>query len=170
MTTSVDNVREELQWFLDRARAAKRRTMREFAEEEVVIPDGPFSGRRFRCSRQPYTRLWLDAVDSKRWSRLVATGPTQSGKTLACFVIPLLYHLFEIGETVICGVPDMDMAADKWREDILPAIERSKFRDLLPSRGGGSRGGKVESIQFLNGATLKFMSGGGGDKSPARLT
>ena len=39
---------------------------------------------------------------------------------------------FRLGETVICGLPDMDMAADKWREDILPAIERSRYRDLLP--------------------------------------
>jgi hypothetical protein len=134
--------------------------MRQFAEEEIVIPDGPFFGRRFRCHRQPYSGLWFDAVDSGHWSRCVATGPTQSGKTLSCFVIPLLYHLFEQGETVICGLPDKDMAADQWREDILPAVEQSRYRDLLPRRGGGSRGGRVESLQLANGATLKFLAGG----------
>lgn len=144
--------------------------MRAFAEAEIVIPSGPFAGRRFACNRQPYTRLWFDAVDSGLYSRCVATGPTQSGKTLTCFIIPLLYHLFELGETVICGLPDMDMAADKWREDLLPVIERSRYRELLPSQGGGSRGGRVESLQFNNGATLKFMSGGGGDKSRAGFT
>jgi phage terminase large subunit GpA-like protein len=161
---------DDLRWFLAQSKPRRLRTMRAFAEQEIVIPDGPFAGRRFRCSRQPYTGLWFDEVDSGRWSRYVATGPTQSGKTLSCFVIPLLYHLFELGETVICGLPDMDMAADKWREDILPAIEQSRFRELLPRRGGGSRGGRVESIQFGNGATLKFMSGGGGDKSRAGFT
>jgi hypothetical protein len=50
--------------------------MRAFAESEIVIPNGPFAGRRFKCSRQPYTRLWFDAVDSGLWSRCVATGPT----------------------------------------------------------------------------------------------
>ena len=160
----------DLQWFLRQARPRRMRSMREFAEREIVIPDGPYVGRRFRCDRQPYTGLWLDAVDSGAWSRFVATGPTQSGKTLSCFVIPLLYHLFELEETVICGLPDMDMAGDKWREDILPAIEQSRYRNLLPSRGGGSRGGRVESLQFRNGATLKFMSGGGGDKSRAGFT
>ena len=164
------NTRDDLAWFLDRARPRRVRSLRAFAEAEVVIPDGPWQGRRFRCDRQPYTGLWFDAVDTGHWNRCVATGPTQSGKTLACFVIPLLYHLFEIGETVICGLPDMDMAIDKWREDILPAIEQSRFRDLMPRRGGGSRGGRVESLQFLNGATLKFMSGGGGDKSRAGFT
>jgi len=159
--------RAELRWFFEQARPRRWRTLREFAEQEIVIPSGPFAGRRFRCDRQPYTRLWFDAVDSGLWTRFVATGPTQSGKTLTCFIIPLLYHLFEIGETVVCGLPDMDMAADKWREDLLPVIEQSRYRDLLPQSGGGSRGGKVESLRFGNGATLKFMSGGGGDKSRA---
>ncbi len=160
----------DLRWFLSQARPRRLRSLRAFAEQEVIIPDGPFTGRRFRCDRQPFTGLWFDAVDSGNWSRCVATGPTQSGKTLSCFVIPLLYHLFELGETVICGLPDMDMAADKWREDILPAIEQSRFRELMPRRGGGSRGGRVESLQFANGATLKFMSGGGSDKSRAGFT
>ncbi|QDU28516.1 Phage terminase large subunit (GpA) [Anatilimnocola aggregata] len=160
----------DLRWCISRARAPRLRTMRQFAEAEIVIPDGPFEGRRFRCDRQPYTALWLDAVDSGKWSRFVATGPTQSGKTLSCFVLPLLYHLLEIGETVICGLPDMDMAGDKWREDILPVIEQSRYRDLLPRKGGGSRGGRVDAMQLRNGATLKFMSGGGNDKSRAGFT
>ena len=162
--------RDDLHWFLAQARPRRLRTMRAFAEAEIIIPDVPFKGRQFRCARQPYTGHWFDAVDSGRWSRCVATGPTQSGKTLACFVIPLLYHWFELGETVICGLPDMDMAGDKWREDILPSVEQSRYRDLLPRKGGGSRGGRVESLQFANGATLKFMSGGGGDKSRAGFT
>lgn len=161
---------DDLRWFLQQARPRRLRTMRQFAEAEIIIPAGPFAGRRFRCGRQPFTGLWFDEVDSGRWSRYVATGPTQSGKTLSCFVIPLLYHLFELGETVICGLPDMDMAADKWREDLLPVIERCRYRELLPTRGGGSRGGRVETLQFGNGATLKFMSGGGSDKSRAGFT
>lgn len=83
--------------------------------------------------------------------------PTQSGKTLACFPVPLLYHLFELGETAISRLPDMDMAADKWRENILSVIEKSKYPDLMPARGGGSRGGQVDAIQFLNGARMKFV-------------
>ena len=149
---------DDLRWFLGQCRPRRLRSMRQFAEEEIVVPSGPYAGRRFRCARQPYTGLWFEQIDSGNWSRCVATGPTQSGKSLSCFVIPLLYHLFEMAETVICGLPDMDMAADKWREDLMPVIENSRFRDLLPSAGGGSRGGRVESLQFANGATLKFMS------------
>ena len=170
LTSTMQQTRSDLHWFLEQARPKRLRSMRAFAEQEIIIPAGPFVGRRFRCARQPYTQLWFDEVDSGRWSRCVATGPTQSGKTLSCFVIPLVYHLFELGETAICGLPDMDMAADKWREDILPVIEQSRYRDLLPRQGAGSRGGRVETFQFGNGATLKFMSGGGSDKSRAGFT
>jgi phage terminase large subunit GpA-like protein len=168
--TANHPTRDDLQWFLKQARPRRLRSIRAFAEAEIVIPSGPFEGRRFKCSRQPFTGLWFDALQSGNWSRCVATGPTQSGKTLTCFIIPLLYHLFEIGETVILGLPDMDMASDKWKLDILPVIEASRYRDLMPSHGGGSRGGRVESLTFANGATLKFMSGGGSDKSRAGFT
>lgn len=146
------------------------RKMRQFANEEIVIPDGRFEGRRYNTDRQPYSRLWLDLVDSGLWNRFFATGPTQSGKTLSCFIIPTLYHLFEVQETVICAVPQMEMARDKWNEDLLPAIEKSRYRELLPTKGGGSKGGAVESVRFRNGVTLKFMSGGGNDKKRAAFT
>lgn len=84
------------------------------------------------------------------------------------YVIPVLYHLFELGETVIIGLPDMRMADDKWQMDFLPVIEASKYREFLPSTGEGSRSGKIKSsIRFLNGAALRFMSGGGNDKARA---
>lgn len=161
---------EELTSFCRMSRVERLRTMREFAEQEIVIPDGPYKNRRFSCLRQPFSRLWFDLVDSGKWQRYFAAGTTQSGKTLSCFVIPTMYHLFEIGETVICGLPSMDIAGDKWREDFLPAIEASRYKDLLPDRGTGSRGGKFNSIRFKNGTTLKFMSGGGGDKKRAAFT
>jgi len=162
-------------WAIAAARAPRIRTMREFAESEIVLPTGPFAGLGFRCDRQPYTGVFFDAVDSalrRRWNRICATGPTQSGKTLAAFAVPILYHLFEMGETVVAGVPHMDTAGDKWRQDLLPVIKASpRLREQLPRRGAASRGGgKIESITFRNGATLRFMSGGGGDKSRASFT
>lgn len=161
---------KEWRRFFELARPRRRRSMLEFAEQEIVIPDGKYKGEQFLADTQPFMRLWLNEVDSGRWRRHVTTGPRQSGKTLLCFVIDLLYHLFEIGETVICLVPDMNIAWDKWREDIEPAIKASRYADLLPDTGPGSRGGKVEAIKFLNGPTLKFMSGGGGDRRRQAFT
>jgi phage terminase large subunit GpA-like protein len=109
-------------------------------------------------------------VESGRWRRIFTTGPSQSGKTLLGSVIPLMYHLFEMRETVIYGVPSLDMVGDKWAEDILPAIAASQYRDLLPKSGRGSKGGTATRVQFLNGQTLRFMTAGGGDKSRAGFT
>jgi hypothetical protein len=67
--------------------------------------------------------LWLDAVDSGLWTRFAVTGPSQTGKSISAFVIPILYHLFEHRETVIAAVPDENMLRDKWRLDLLPVID-----------------------------------------------
>lgn len=156
----------------DAIRTPRLRSMREFAEQEIIIPTGPFAGLRFNCARQPFSRLWFDEVDSGRWRRFVGTGPTQSGKTLQCFVIPIMYHLFEVGEDVILGAPTTDIARDKWTRDILPAIKASRYRDLVPRSGAGAKGGKSEIvlIEFRNGRVLRVMTGGGDDKSRSNFT
>lgn len=147
-------------------------SMREWAESTIIIPDGPHKGEPFSCITQPFSSLFFDSVDSGEWDRIATTGPTQTGKSLICYVIPVLYHLFAIGETVVAGLPTMAMADDKWAEDFLPVIMASpELREMLPTRGEGSRGGKVKSrVKFRNGATLRFMTGGGKDKSRAGFT
>lgn len=153
------------------ARLAPVRTMRVFAEEELVVPDGPHAGLRFRADRQPFGPAWFDAVDSGLYNRFVITAGAQSGKTLLGSTIPTLYYLFEHGETVVYGVPDQGMADDKWRQNLLPLIEASRFREYLPAAGEGSRGGRVErKVTFLNGAVLRFMSGGARDRGRAGFT
>ena len=152
------------------ARVSPLRSIRQFAEQEVVIPDGDYKGQLFRCHRQPAHGLWFDEIDSGRWSRFAFVACQQSGKTLAGYVIPIMYHAFEIQETVIVGLPTMDIAKDKWEVDIKPAIEASRYADLLPKSGGGSRGGTPELITLRNGANLKFMSGGGGDEKRSAFT
>lgn len=148
-----------------------RRPMSQWVEEEIVLPNGPFADQRYRHARHPASRLWFSELESGRWQRFAATGPTQNGKTLMCYVAPVLYHLFEIGETVIVGLPDMAMANDKWKQDFLPVINASRYKELLPTKGEGSRGGSVKSsITFTNGATLRFMSAGGGDKKRSAFT
>lgn len=106
------------------------------------------------------------------WSRWAITGCVQSGKTLSGVVIPVLYHVFELKESVIYGTPTMEMAGDKWRKEILPVINRvPEFRRLLPAHGRGSRGGdKLEAITFRHGPEIRFMSGGGRDEQRSGYT
>lgn len=171
LTQSPNPALDEWSWATEQAKAPRLRSMRQFAEEEIMIPTGPYKGMRFRCDRQPFTRLWFDEIDSGRWSRFWATGPSQASKTLIGFCIVLLYHLFEMRETVICGLPNYDMAADKWGDDILPAIEACpQFREFLPRKGATSKGGLSTAIRFSNGSQLRFMTAGGGDKAVAGKT
>jgi len=144
--------------------------MRQFAEQEIVLPDGPYQGQRFRVARQPAHGLFFDAVDAGQFFRYACTGPQQSGKTLAFVVIPILYHLFERVQTVLFGLPTMDMAGDKWKMDIRPAIEASRYAQFLPRKGAGSGGGTPSLIQFGNGSALKFITAGGDDAKRAGFT
>lgn len=144
--------------------------MRQFAEEEIVIPSGTRQGMRYDAEVQPFNRLWFDALDSGNWRRFAATGPSQSSKTLIGSNIPVAYHLFERRDDVIYAVPNLDMVADKWQNDLLPIIANTRYAEHIPERGAGSRGGTPTLIQFTNGAKLRFMTGGGRDKSRAGYT
>lgn len=146
--------------FAESAKVAPIRSMRQFAEQEIIIPDGDFQDLPFRVDRQPFTKLWFDACDDSQWNTFVACGPTQTGKSLSCLVIPACYHLFEMRENVIIGVPRMEIAEEKWFKDIQPTIMKTSYADLLPRKGPGSKGGIGETMMFANGAILKFMTGG----------
>lgn len=164
-------IKEEVRWFAQAMRTPEVRSLRRFAEEEVIIGEGDLRGTRFRCDTLPWTGLLFDEIDSERWRRIIIRGCVQGGKTLCGFVIPCLWHLFEHREVFICGVPTMDMAFDKWRKEIEPTILATpKFKSLLPERGRGSRGGNFEAMPFRNGAELKFMPGHGGDEKRSGYT
>src|SRR5574343_159815 len=91
-------IHAELSWCLSRAKAQVVRPISQWVEDELIIPDGPFKDERYRHYRHPASRLWFEALDSGMWNRAAATGPTQNGKSLMCWVAPILYHLFELQE------------------------------------------------------------------------
>lgn len=165
------NLLEELTLFVARSQPQMVRTISQWVEDELILPSGPFKGERYRHRRHPASRLWFTALAANAWNRFAASGPTQNGKTLMCYVAPIMYHLFELQETVIIGLPTMQMAQDKWAEDLLLAIEASRYRELLPTSGEGSRGGQVKrAIRFRNDVSMRFMTAGGGDKQRAGYT
>jgi hypothetical protein len=146
------------------------RTMSQFVEEDIIIPSGPKKGMPFDLNTQPFARHFFALVDAALYPRFAVTGPTQTGKTLACFVVPAMYYLFERHENVGCGIPEMGMAMDKWRNDFEPAIRASKYADQIPEMGRGSKGGEFESITFKNGATLYFLTAAGKDNKRSGKT
>lgn len=159
-------------------RPQKRLTMEEFSRT-LKIAEGREKGRRFNPRHQPFQRLWFQEFDigrtsgqySPRWTRFATCGCVQSGKSLLCFDIPILYYLLECGERVIVGVPTGEQASQKWEYELKPMIEDSPYRWMLPKSGKGSRGGtEVSRVRFGNGAELIFMTGHGGDEKRSSTT
>lgn len=168
--TQIETLLDDCLRACDLAKIPLHRPISQFACEEIIIPSGPFKDQAFNFEFQPFVRLLFELMESGQFCRYAVTGTTQAGKSLNALVIPVMYHLFEIGEDVIVGIPQMEMAMEKWKKDFLPVIEKSRFADLLPESGQGSKGGKFESITFLNGVTLKFMSARGGDEKRSGST
>ena len=159
--------------FTHLARSRVVRSMLQFFEEELVIPEGRYRGTRWRAATQPYAALLVREMDNPRWRRFAITGCVQSGKSLIGFVGVIMYYLFETVEPVIVGVPTVDeVGKDKWENEIKPAIAASRYAKYLPTEGAGARGGFPShgEIRLKNGARLKFMSGSGGDEKRSSYT
>jgi len=170
LTARFESLRREFSNFCDNSIPTAQRTVREFAEDEIVCPPGgPRENEPFTIEAQPFAGLLFDSIESGQFHRYAITGPLQSGKTFLLIIV-CMWHLFEVGENVIYGIPQMEMAMDKWRRDFLPVIMNSRYRDMLPTTGAGSEGGKFDSITFKNGKTLKFMSAKGGDEKRSGVT
>jgi phage terminase large subunit GpA-like protein len=155
-------------------RPRKVRTMREFAEQEIILPPGgPCAGQKFSCDFMPWTGLILDEFDAGRWKIFAISGPVQDGKTTLALIIPMAYFLFEMQENIIFAAPKMEIGQGKFETEIKPMILHTAYANLLPETGRGVRGGRSESILFGNGARLRFMAAGGGEEQrrafPARL-
>lgn len=156
---------------LRRANKRALRTRKQFALEEIIIPEGRHKGELLREEFQPFAIDLLDQMDKTPHRRYAISGCVQSGKTLIALVVNLCWHLFELGHTVIYGVPEMKMAKKKWLKEILPVIMANpKFRKMLPDKGSGSQGGFDGTIEFKNGATLEFMGATGNDSRRSSST
>lgn len=168
----IETLRKELAKILRASVTRPPLTFREFLETRLTLPDGPHRGKRFRIERQPVIGLWADAVDSGYWTEFVFTAPSQFGKTLAAFCGPILWHTCELDDNTVMGVPYGDMAADKWKMDLVPVLRSSpELRKLQPISGSGSAGGKVRDLITLsNGIVIKPMSAGAADTGKAGFT
>ncbi len=165
------SLRKHFAAFFERGRPKVIRDHVRFAEEAIRVDDtGIKGGGCFSCETQPFSRLVLQEFDNRYWTRHVGFGCVQSGKTLLYLVIPAGRHLFEIGDNFGVGVPQMEVAADKWRDEFFGTFNRS-FPELMPTFGTGSRGGsRFEAVTFKNGRTLKFLSGQGKSEKRSGIT
>jgi len=162
---------EDMIGFVTESRPREIRNMREWAEDDVLIPDGPHKGMPFSCRNQPVHGLILDSLIDKRFQYYALTGPVQSGKTTIGMIIPLMYYQCELRSNTLLGAPDDYIAANKWKVVLKPAYESSAYSGILPQKGPGSKGGsQLDTIYFENGTHMKLMTAGGGDSARSSYT
>lgn len=150
------------------ARPRRVRPLLDFAEAELRYPTGRFRGQKSSRTYQPATSLLMAELSRDHWLQTFVVGPHQAGKSFS-IIAWLMWRLFEAGqEDVIFGLPDLGMRSTKWRKDILPMIQASAYRTMLPRSGSGSRLGVAEIIVFENGVSLQFCRGRGGDAQTRR--
>lgn len=151
-------------------RSPRLRSRCEFAESEIVLPrTGPKANRRLKFAYQPYFGTFLRAMDNGPWRRFAFTGSVQSGKT-TLLMTNVMWHLFERREDVVLQLPKKKMGHKKWRDDLRPLIEASRYHALLPKTGKGSQGGDFEEVRFRNGTVLTLFSGSGSDEERSSIT
>ena len=160
--------------FLEGCVSKPVRSIQEFALDEIILPmdGGKHGGQAFSLDYQPYVELLWNELTFGNWSTFVITGPTQSGKTLSAFVIPVLHIVSELKTPCVVGVPDLNMVTDKWREDFEPVMRASpSLVGLIPTKGSGSKEGSVkDAVRLRSGVTMRFMTRGGSDQSKAGFT
>jgi len=161
---------EEWTWAIEACRAPRLRSMREFAEQEIIIPDGPYKDLKFNCDRQPFVSLWFAALEMSCWRRRFAVGPVQTGKTLICFVIPILWHLFENGwedkefiRQRVYGMDEIRAEVKKWTpEEVrsvtgVPESQMRRVARTLADLDGADIVARIHIAEALSyrGETLK---------------
>jgi hypothetical protein len=82
MTLTLNPTVPVLRRLASLSRTPRLRSMRQFAEEEITLPTGPFRGRKLKVERNPFAALLLDEYDHGGWKRFFSTGPHQSGKSV----------------------------------------------------------------------------------------
>lgn len=145
----------------------------------MVIPEGRYQGSLWQPEFQPFAYHLLHLMDTLPYRRFAVTGCVQSGKTLVALVFNLCWHLFELRQSVIFMVPELNMAEKKYTDEIEPVINASPFlrrmaygsaqRFSVP-KGSGSRGGFSNTIRFANGCRLEFMGATGNDSRRSSST
>jgi phage terminase large subunit GpA-like protein len=118
----------------------------------------------------PTSTILLREYDAGRFTRFAGSGPTQTGKTLVLLVIPLAFAICELRQSFLIAAPTLEIAQEIWTDKVRDWFLRTRYADLLPTEGLGSKLGKVSELRFRNGAILYFRGAGRHDQSLLSIT
>lgn len=120
----------------------------------IILPD---SGEYFNPDSKPFIKPIFEAFDNPDVTEIWATGCTQSGKTTAMFVLPVIYTICVLNENAGIAVPSKPMGMDKWDRDLLPILKSSQYSHLLSNFSLSLY--NTNSVKFNNGRFLKWFLG-----------
>ena len=151
--------------FFDSAVTGAIRDIITFAREEVVLAEGPREDQRFNPGWAPFSKIVLQALENKSnlFKQAAIIAPAQSGKTLLCQGVKALYDTCELRIPIGYGGPTDDTVVASWNANMKPIIEKSKFKNLFPTEGAGSKSGVARNMQLKNGVQIYMFGGGGSD-------
>jgi hypothetical protein len=121
------------------------RPIRQFART-ISLPDGPQQGDPWDPATEPAQDAWLAEWDSGRWSWFLMIASRQRGKTLLGILCALLWSIVELRRSVGVILPNLDKLAQNYESKYRPAFDNSGYKDIFPTKGPGSRGGRPAAI------------------------
>ena len=137
------------------------------------LPDGPQAGQSWIPESEPLQAQCLHEFANGGRSKIVLVWPSQRGKTLCGILAPVLHAVAEHRSSVGYLMPSLDKLSQNWEGKIKPAIEGAGYKDWLPTKGPGSRGGRPAALTMrdptsgLVAGRIYFMALGGGGKETA---
>jgi phage terminase large subunit GpA-like protein len=160
-------------------------TVSEFADKEIIVTSGPFSGTRWRTDFAPYQRGIMDVFHEPGVEIAVVMGSSQWGKT-ACAVNVIAYHIAHDPGPILVVEPTVDpMAKDFARTASTPSSTRARrwprscrrnarrmpaTPTLLKTyRGGALAIGGANSAASLASRSVRLLIGDEIDRWPAEL-
>lgn len=115
----------------------------EFADENIVVTNGPLQGTRWRTAFAPYQRGIMDVFHEPGVTTAVVMGSSQWGKTAVAVNI-VAYHIAYDPCQVLVVEPTVDpMAKDFARNRLDPIIKASP---ALSTRVGGRQRGRASTV------------------------
>ena len=151
--------------FLESALPGDIRDIITFAREEIVLYEGARKDQKYDPDYCPFNKLVLRALENKDnlYRQAAIIAPAQSGKTLITQGIKALYDTGEKRISLGYGGPTDDTVVASWNSNLKPLIAKSRYKDLFPSSGAGSKGGNAQNMYLTNGVNIYFFGAGGSD-------
>ena len=145
------------------APAVAAQSLLQFARR-MRFGEGVHAGELYRPDQHAPQYCLLRAIESRKYTEFKVLKPIQDGGTWAGQIIPMLWVLFECRDPCIFAAPNAPLLGKLWRQKVLPTIKKSRWKNRLPKKGQGSRGGAPDEIMF-DGVPLSFLTAGASDEA-----